>query len=286
MKEALNRKKHYLMHGGGEIFGKMVTNTKEAFKYWYAKGYENFEFDISRTDDSKYVTCHDFTKEAFLRLGIKDIPFKCTQEWFLHQELYTNENLSLHSFSLEEILNKVINNEIKILMIDPKDFTFDGTLHLLRFIYDFIFMKECSSLKDKLVIEMYNQDMLNATVDFQSLATYQYCVDDDIQQGNSYYLRTLPFDELISILQKYHIEAVSYPWKLAVENLQQYKKFVDCGFDIFSRTRNDIFSSLLIKSGVKFNIVDHIVTEEQRLLLEDYKKTYYKTHEDKILSIF
>lgn len=273
------------MHAGGGIFGKMLTNSKEAYCYWHSKGYRNYEFDVCRTDDGKYVTSHDFSHEAFKRLGIDVIPDYCTHDWFINNELYTNEDLALHAFSLDDILGKLLNKEIDILMIDPKDFTFEGTCLLLSYIHKFLSSTQ-TPVKERLIIETYNLDMLKATVLYPDLATYQYCVDDDIQQGNSSDMRKLPPEELFTLLSKYNIKTISYPWKQAVENLYLLKDFISCDFTVFSRTRNDILSSLLQHSGVSYNIVDFIVDDEQKKELHKYKEDYFRKYEKQIYNVF
>ena len=72
------------------------------------------------------------------------------------------------------------------------------------------------------------------------------------------------------------VMVVSYPWKRAVENLAKLKTLKNEGFIVFSRTRNDIFSELLMKNGVNVNLVSDLCTEEQNRDLDDYKREYYE----------
>ena len=272
----------YCMHAGGEIDGQMLTNTKEAYEYWLSKGQLIFEFDVCETDDHKYVTTHDFNYEAFVKMGINTIPTNCTRDWFLNQCIYDGR---YHALSLETLIEDLTKGVIKGLMIDPKDFTFDGTERLLAYLADLCEQKELKQTT-KLTVELYNSDMIKAAKPYADRFTLQYCVDDDIQQGNSAETRALCNDDLISYLKSTGIKAVSYPWKQAVENLSLLKQLKQAGFIIYSRTRNDLFKDLLTKCGIDYNIVDHFVAPDQLDPLQSYKSQYYAKYQPEIDKVY
>ena len=138
----------------------------------------------------------------------------------------------------------------------------------------------------RIIVELYNPDMIAASRQYPFLVIYQYCVDDDIQQGNSIETRKLPKEELINYLNENNIRVVSYPWKQAVENLSLLKILSENGFVIYSRTRNNIFQELLEQAGVSVNIVDAILSEEEALSLQSYKKQYMNQYQERINHFF
>jgi hypothetical protein len=128
--------------------------------------------------------------------------------------------------------------------------------------------------------------MLNDTKELNSDIALQYCIDDEMQMGNSAVIRKMPIEDVIKWLNDNEIIIVSYPWKFAVENLEIMKKIKDANLLVFSKTRNDIFAPLLQKCGVNVNLVDYLVTENQKKDLEDYKKEYFSKYWDKAEKIF
>lgn len=268
------------MHAGGMIMGEMLTNSIEAFKFWCEKGEHFFEFDICRTEDGEYVTCHDLDIKKLHELGINSSPRVLTAEWFVSQELYFNNKGPFHAMNLKDVLHGLSCGNIECVMLDLKDFTFNGTLHFLGYLETQLSEYEIKGAN--IVVELYNSAMIDASKKYPSMVTYQYCVDDDIQQGNSYETRKLPNEELVNYLKGCNINVVSYPWKQAVENLPLLKMLVDKGFVVFSRTRNNIFHELLEQAKVSINIVDEILSDETMLKLQPYKKQYMANYQKQI----
>ena len=118
------------------------------------------------------------------------------------------------------------------------------------------------------------------------MVQYQYCVDDEIQMGTSEKMRKWELDKIIEFLKENDIEIVSYPWKFAVENLEKVKRLNEERFVIFSKTKNNILADLLKKAGVNVNLIDYLVTDEQREELQIYKNEYFEKYKDKIDWIF
>lgn len=277
---------NYCMHGGGEINSHMMTNSFDAYNLWHSHGLRQFEFDIVETIDGNYVASHDFTTEAFKALGIINIPSldECTEKWFLNQRLFMDEDgIGLRTMNLEEVLKLTLQPQIDYVMIDPKTFSYHSCSKLLNKISKII--EENNINGKKIIFEAYNIDMMEAMSQYNDMLLWQYCYDDDIQQGNSKITRDMGLS-CIEILRKHNISVISFPWKQAVENLKVLKRLKEEEFVIYSRTRNNIFSDLLIKAGVDVNIVDHIVTGEQCLQLEDYRAKYIAKYENEIMKIF
>lgn len=276
----------FCMHAGGMVDGEMLTNTRQALYYWIDYGMQIFEFDICKTDDQEYVTCHDFNTEAFRQLEVINIPVFKTSNWFISQNLYYNGKGPYNAMTLDFLFSLLEKEEIKMLMIDPKDFSYDGTIQLLEYISQ-LNMKHNIIDIDRVVVELYNYDMIEASTHFSDIAKYQYCVDDDIQQGNSIELRSLSPIELIAYLQAHNIGILSYPWKQAVENLSFLKLLINKGFKIWSRTRNNIFYELLDKVGIAVNIIDeHITPPRYSDQLIQYKEEYLTRYQPQIEKYF
>ena len=276
----------YCMHAGGEIDGRMLLNSLDGYLLWRQKGVHLYEFDIVETVEHEFIACHDYSLEAFKELGIDNIPpfEECTKEWFVASRINTGNQKGLHTLDLEGVLGLLNQPDVDSVMIDPKTFTYDSCLRLLNKISEIIESLKLS--QNDIVFETYNSDMIRAATDSGMSLSWQYCVDDDIQQGNSLEMRNMRLDGLINFLKQNNIRFLSYPWKQAVEHLPTLKRFKDEGFIIYSRTRNDIFSDLLIQAGIDVNIIDHLLTNEKRQELESYRSLYLKQHKQNIERYF
>lgn len=272
------------MHAGGMINGIMFTNSLEALKYWLSHGIKIFELDIDVTQDGDYVACHNFNKDVLGKMEIENIPEICTKEWFLNQKLYAESTSGLTTMDLQKVIELLHLYRDICIMIDPKMYSYSAYYSLLKKLQ--LLINKYKVDGSRIIVETYNFDMIQATKEFRDIFQFQYCVDDEIQMGNSEQMRKLPIEKQIEILKKYDIKIVSYPWKFAVEKLEIIKKLKEEGFILFSKTRNDIFCDLLKLAGVNVNLIDHLVTEEQKSLLLDYKEKYYEQYEEKIKEIF
>lgn len=277
---------NYCMHGGGEINNHMMTNSFDAYDLWRSQGLCQFEFDIVETIDGNYIASHDFSVIGFKNLGIKDIPSldECTEQWFIKQRLFIDEDgIGLRTMNLEDVLKLTLQPQIDYVMVDAKTFSYQSCTKLLKKISNIIEKNNING--KKIIFETYNIDMMEATKQFNNMLLWQYCYDDDMHQGNSQLTRDMGLS-CIDILQDHNISIISYPWKQAVENLMVLKRLKDEKFVIYSRTRNNIFSDLLLIAGVDVNIVDHIVTRDQYLQLESYRSDYIAKYENVIKDVF
>lgn len=274
----------YGMHACGFIYDLMFTNSLESLTYWYSKGIRLFEIDIDLAEDGEFVACHNFSRETLVKMEIDHIPVKCTSDWFRQQKLYFQTTGGLTPMTLEDVFVKLQKYTDMLIMIDPKVYSFEETCNLLEKIEQRT--KVYNIDNNRLIFELYNQDMIKATAWYPSIVQFQYCVDDEMQMGTSQEIRDWDIDRLIDYLKMNDIWILSYPWKLAVEKLPVLKKLYDAGFIIFSKTRNDILSELLHQAGVKVNIIDYLVTQRQREELQNYKDNYYKRYKAKIDEVF
>lgn len=273
------------MHALGAVGDVMYPNAREGLLYWYNQGVKVFEVDISPTDDGKYVAYHDFNKDGFLKHGIQNVPGYCTEQWFLGQRLYTEQTKSgLTPISLDGILDFLIKERDGVLMVDPKPTDADSNARLWRYLNDYITTNDIDGRR--IVYEIYDENMLRGTQTIKSDIRLQFCIYDAVEIGESYNIRKRPFMEIVDWMEKNNIKVVSFPWQVAVEKLEELKYLKDKGYVVFSRTRNDIFSELLIKSGINVNLVDYVCTEQQREDLKEYKKNYMLQYANAVNEIF
>lgn len=273
------------MHALGAVGDIMYPNAREGLLYWYDKGVKVFEVDVSPTDDGKYVAYHDFNKEGFLKHGIQKVPDYCTEKWFLDQRLYTEQTeLGLTPISLDEILDFLIKERDGVLMVDPKPTDEESNAQLWKYLNDYISDNDIDGRR--IVYEIYDENMLRGTKTTKSDIRLQFCIYDAVEIGESYQIRKRPFLEIVDWMEENNIKVVSFPWQVAVEKLDKLKYLKDKGYIVFSRTRNDIFSELLIKSGINVNLVDYVCTEQQREELKEYKKNYMMKYSNVVNDIF
>lgn len=274
----------YCMHACGSIQGLTFTNALEALEYWYANGIKMFEADIDDAGNGKFVACHDFKKETFKEMEIEKLPERCTYEWFQEQKLFGKTTSGLTPMTLEDIFQLLVKYQDISIMIDPKVYSYNEICILLDTVK--CCMEQFQIDGRRIVFETYTEDMILATGKYDGMIQYQFCIEDERQTTDSDRIRKWDLSRLIGFLKKNNIRIISYPWKYAVENLERLKILGDEGFFIFSRTKNDILAELLRKSGVNVNIVDYLVTDEQRERLQSYKKEYYEKYKERIDMMF
>lgn len=280
----LDKPFQYGMHACGFVHDIMFNNSLEALEYWHSRGVSVFEVDVDDTGEGKFVACHNFCRETFFKMEIEDIPERCTCEWFKEQKLYKKTTGGLTPMTLEDLIGLLKKYPDLLLMIDPKVYSCEETETLLGEIQKFTERFHVDG--KRIIFETYNEDMIRATRRHSGLAQWQYCVDDEMQMGTSEAIRAWDMDALIGYLKENEIWILSYPWKFAVERLDRMKRFQEEGFVMFSKTRNDILADLLQRAGVNVNIIDHLVTPEQRIMLEGYQQEYAQKYEAQIRRIF
>ncbi len=274
----------YGMHACGFAHDIMFTNCLEAVNHWYNKGVRLFEIDVDQADDGVFVACHDFGISTFAKMEIEDIPLQCTSEWFLNQKLYARSTGGLSPMSLEDVFEIMRGRTDMMIMIDPKKYSYKSTSRLLETIQ--LYLKKYDVYGRRVFFETYNADMIEASKGYRNIMQLQYCIDDEMEMGSSSVTRKWEIEKMITYLLGNGITIVSYPWKLAVENLETIKKYKDRGFTLFSKTRNDILADFLQQCGVNVNLIDYLAEGKQRKELQSYRAEYERRYGDVIREVF
>lgn len=273
------------MHACGMIEGIMFTNSYDALMFWKNKGIDLFEIDIDIAEDGEYVAIHDFSQNTLENMGIEATQGYHSSIWFSKQKLYKHKTKrGLQPLLLQDIFLLMSENTQMKIMIDPKLFSYEETKALLIKIKEYCM--KYSVEEYRIFFECYNIDMIRATKGVLGEFQYQYCFDEDVQVGNSKITREMEINDLIDFLKKYNVAAISYPWKLAIENLEKLRILKKAGFIIFSRTRNNIFEELLQLAGIDINLVDYLVDENERKQLRKYKEQYLLQYEQRVKKYF
>jgi hypothetical protein len=203
----------------------------------------------------------------------------------LEQRLFTGvSDNGLTPISLDEILDFLLVKRDGVLMVDFKLCDKDSNAQIWKYLNDYISAHDIDGRR--IVYEIYDENMLKGTKTIESDIRLQFCIYDAVEIGNSYLIRKKPFVEIVDWMEENGIKVVSFPWQQAVENLDKLKYLKDMGYTVFSRTRNDIFSELLIKSGINVNLVDYICTAQQREEISDYRSNYLKQYEAIVNDVF
>lgn len=237
----------YCMHAGGGIDGRIHTNSKEAFDFWEEKGERCYEFDVVRISKENYMVSHDINPK------------------------YPQYSL----WDFDELLSHT-RNDVDLLMIDYKNFTYEDTAEICAYLSNKIDNGEVDG--ESIYFEVDNEDMMRAAAPYSNKMNIICYIDESIQMGNSAEMNQWEDETLISKLRSYGVKAVSYPWIMAMNNMPKFKRLKNAGFIMFSRTRNNLLNEWVEKVGVDVNIVNEHLTDVQlnNPDLQQYKREYYQ----------
>lgn len=285
--KVLKNKFTYCMRAMGNIKGMSDTNALESFHYWYDRGMRIFEVDIDLAADDVYVLCHELTEKTMKKFGLSNIPEKITSIWFVNQKIYKKETGGLTPLTVAKLLDIAEEHPDVFFMIDPRIYSYEGTVKFLTFLTEATANRK--EIRERLFFETYNSEMIRATREFKGVAIYQYCIGDDLplfieEAGLDIWdMRDKGIEEIMTYLRKNEIYVVSYPWKVAVEHLQDLKKLTESpDFIVFSKTRNDVILNMVKKTGVNVNILQEKVSLIERLRLLPFFLRYYLKYRNKM----
>lgn len=236
------------MHGNGAYKGLRQTNTLDAMEYWYKKGVRIFEIDMAKTADEAYVAvAHYLNKKDLRRLEIFQLPQLCTQEWFLHQRLFSISTGGLSPMSLETIIEQMRLREDMIVMLDLFGlFTWKEAAGFTQVLQDCIGDQE--TLWNRLLLESYNQAMSDGIQSTCDSANIIACVR---YEENEHEKSTVAPQELL----ERKIRFVSYPWHYTKEYPGEIETFSKTEITVISRTKDNTMENALKQAGVSVNIL-------------------------------
>lgn len=246
----LKGKFNYCMHGLGAFAGVRQTNTKEAFLRWYKKGVKVFEFDIGKTDDSKYVAvAHTVDEKSMRRMEVFEKPDIYAYDWFMKQTLFSLSTKGLTPISLQNIVDMLSDYKDAVFMLDL--FGMFAKEQILKFLEALTFcIGEKKELHERLLIEAYTTE----TVALISKSGYKgiYCARYEYNTGEN------DVESVISFLKENDIFFISYPFMYTEMFPGEIEKYSKSGMTVFSRTKYNNKNKKLIESGVSVNIVSYV----------------------------
>ncbi len=181
----------YIAHAMGGIDGFVYTNSIEAFKANYDKGYRLFEVDLLFTSDDVLVARHEWTEtdyERFEQLDFIDLT-----------EIEMNEREE-YVPTLEQFLSMKINGQYTPM-------TFDDLLQLMQEYPDTIFITDTKwsddesvekaftaiveqtkkvdeSLLSRIIPQLYTIEMFDIIEDINEFEQYVYTMYQEVQRSN------------------------------------------------------------------------------------------------------
>lgn len=272
------------MHALGFAQDKMFANCAEGLHYWYGQGIKIFETDISITADDEFVCCHGFNSKGFEYLELDHVPDRPSLEWYMKQRLFSKSTTGLTPLSLADLFRFMSMHPDTIFMLDFTSYDEISTCKLWDYLN--VCVQRYSVDAKRIIYEYYNRDMLAGTRGYDLEIQLQYCVNDEVEMGNSEELRNRSIEYIIDWLNDNHTSIISYPWKVAVEHLEELKKIKEAGLFVFSKTRNDILAPILKMCGVNVNLVDYVMTRQQEMELEGYRREYFAKYWKRAVKIF
>lgn len=182
----------FIAHAGGEIDGKIYTNSLEAINNSYKNGFKLFELDLIKSSDGKYVAAHDWeywakitnykgelppTEDVFLNTPIHSkytpLNFNRINEWFKDKNdaylitdktnepevisdlFYDKNKLMMELFSIEA-LNTAYNLKIGGVLANAEFWITLTSLEKKKSMDKFDFFVVNAKLDKTKIIEMHN----------------------------------------------------------------------------------------------------------------------------------
>lgn len=240
---------HIGMHACGEMHGRRGTNCKEAFYAWYEKGVRFFEVDIAATVDGEFVAiAHGLTPKFLNKYQITDCKEENTSDWFLKQKLFpVSIGGGLTPMSLSDVLLLVKVHSDIVVMLDPCLMKLIDFQSMLSKVYD-LSRAYGISTENKILIETYTPEMQSTLVNSSLQCEGIYCVHDS----------RYDFDEkIVDKLQDMNLHFVSYPWSVAVNEVELLKSIVQKGINVLSVFRDNLEAKKMKELGIRINLVSY-----------------------------
>lgn len=234
---------HTALHGGGEIFGCIQTNTKESIKHWYDKGERFFEVDIAIDKGEAILLAHHLSIPDLLNCELTSFPETLTVEWYLKQKLFPVSTKGLTPLSLRDVISFMHLHKECVFMFDLWGNGEESIREIMKLVCEYI--GENITLWDRLLIELYDKDTIGLIRKLIPACHIIYGCMDGQETVNS--------DWLIS----HQVSFVSCPWAWVKNNIKTFDDYVNTKLTVFSLTSTSLLSKKLKKKGVSVNIVDY-----------------------------
>lgn len=246
----------YAMHGGGSLYGKLQTNSRDAFEKWRKEGNTIFEFDLAISDDDQIVAiAHHLNKRDLEKVEIFEASERYTEAWFENKKLYSMTTQGMSPLTLKKIIDLMREDNQLIMMLDLYGMFSRAQSKLFAERLKEIIGEEIE-LYNRLLVEVYCKEMIEGIQSVAKKANLIYGIDNGIARINSDVVNRNKPSELL----KYDVHFVSYPLMYQKDNPSEMEEFRNNGFCIFSRTDNNVQHERLKKLGVSVNLVDNYYT--------------------------
>jgi len=251
---------HYGMRALGAISGTYHTNTLEGYRHWGSKGIRFWETDVAVSADGRYVMIgHFLDRETMRRMEITDLPDELTHDWYMRQKLFPRSTKGLTPLSLEDIVRFALDEPEQCFMLDMYPFSLGDSLQkttdFLRCLTDCVGIH--AELYDRIIVEAYNQEMLQALHAFSQIRNIQLSVSHFMENEGVRDIRAF-----VDFARENGVTVISYEWRYAREHIDHLEVLRDCGFLFVSRSVTNCFENGKKKKyGVNIALLDYYVTK-------------------------
>lgn len=211
-----------IAHAGGAVrepgYAAYYTNSLEALIQNYNLGHRIFEFDLYLTSDNNLAVVHDWDN-----WGTQNGTWLSAEEYKSSKTFgYTSTECKYTTMLISDLLDEMLVNKDMFLVTDTKSFDFTNEQIKLQFqiIYDEA-MKKDPSLLDRIIPQIYNQEMYDIITSIYNFQSIIYTV----------YMTTESSDNIISFAAgKDNIKVITAPFndlrfdKTAIKKLHSENK--------------------------------------------------------------
>ncbi len=165
-----------VVHAGGEIDGHTTTNSAEAFLNAYEKGFRSFEADIQLTSDDIPVLRHYWFDDTQ-----PDIAYTFpSYEEFINAPVFGK----LTPMTLEDLFVFMSEHEDFWLITDTKYGDYENASAVFHKIVEAAQDLGCPEVLDRIVVQLYNENMYNAVNDVYPFRNYIFTMYQRWDTGN------------------------------------------------------------------------------------------------------
>ena len=165
-----------IVHALGVVDDITYTNSREAMENSLAQGQTVFEVDFAITADDDMICAHDWSTLGF---SVPRVSFdKMTKEEFLSLKMYDKYT----TMCLDDILTTMQEHPDMYIVTDTKGDKTEDIKKQFGLIVDKANSNDCSEVLDRVIPQIYNEDMyftLKEIYDWKSYIYTSYYTQDD-----------------------------------------------------------------------------------------------------------